>query len=68
MDGGLCEGSSLDPGWEVVRITVPGGEPFEAVLVMNNMLGGWECLKTGEPPWNGVEFKGESIPSDLLNA
>jgi hypothetical protein len=63
----LVKKSTQDPNWEVLKVTVPGGTSFEAVLVFNNMLGGWECLKTGEPPWSGVEFKGEVIPSDLQN-
>ncbi len=61
----LAKRSSQNPNWEVVKVEVPGGKSFQAVLIMNNMLGGWECLKTGEPPWSGVEFKGEPIPSDI---
>ena len=63
----LVKRSSQDPGWEVLKVAVPGGKSFEAVLIMNNMLGGWECLKTGEPLWTGLEFKGEPIPSDIVN-
>jgi hypothetical protein len=63
----LVKKSAQDPNWEVVKVTVPGGTSFEAVLVFNNMLGDWEALKTGEPPWTGVEFKGEPVPSDLEN-
>ncbi len=40
---------------------------FEAMLVWNNMLGDWECLSVAGPPWTGVEFKGMSVPSDLVN-
>ena len=40
---------------------------FEAILIWNNMLGGWECLSTAGPPWTGIEFKGEPVPSDLTN-
>lgn len=61
----LVKRSAEDSNWEVVKVTLPDGKTFEAVLVFNNMLGGWECLATGEPPWSGIEFKGESIPSDL---
>lgn len=61
----LVKVSSKDTNWEVVRVSIPGGSTFEAVLVFNNMLGDWECLATGAPPWNGVEFKGEPIPEDL---
>jgi len=61
----LVKKSAQDPNWEVVEITVPGGTSFEAVLIFNNMLGDWQALQTGEPPWTGVEFKGESIPADL---
>ena len=63
----LVKKSAQDPNWEVVKVNVPGGTAFEAVLIFNNMLGDWQALKTGEPPWTGVEFKGESIPSDLEN-
>jgi hypothetical protein len=63
----LVKRSSTDPNWEVVKVTLPDSKTFEAVLVFNNMLGGWECLDTGEPPWSGVEFKGEAIPSDISN-
>ncbi len=61
----LAKRSSQDPDWEVVKVAQQGGKSFQAVLVMNNMLGGWECLKAGEPPWSGVEFKGQPIPSDI---
>ena len=59
--------SAQDSNWEVVKVTLPDGKTFEAVLVFNNMLAGWECLATGEPPWSGIEFKGGPIPSDLEN-
>jgi hypothetical protein len=61
----LVKKSSQDPNWEVIKVTLPDNKTFETVLVFNNMLGNWECLASGEPPWSGVEFKGESIPSDL---
>ncbi|MDD3717963.1 MAG: IPT/TIG domain-containing protein [Actinomycetota bacterium] len=61
----LVKRSAQDPSWEVVKITLPDDKTFEAVLVFNNMLGDWECLATGEPPWSGIEFKGQPVPSDL---
>jgi hypothetical protein len=66
----LVKQSTQDPNWEVVGIGVPGtgseeGQAFKALVVFNNMLGNWECLSTDGPPWSGVEFKGESVPSDL---
>ena len=63
----LVKRSTQDPNWEVVKVTLPDSKTFEAVLIFNNMLGDWQCLATGEPPWSGVEFKGETIPSDLSN-
>lgn len=68
----LVKQSTQDPNWEVVAIGVPGsggqeGQAFKAMVVFNNMLGNWECLATDGPPWTGVEFKGESVPSDLAN-
>ncbi|RJP31700.1 MAG: hypothetical protein C4536_07440 [Actinobacteria bacterium] len=63
----LVKKSAQDSNWEVVKLNVPSGTSFEAILVFNNMLGGWECLSTDGPPWTGVEFKGESVPSDLQN-
>jgi hypothetical protein len=70
----LVKQSAIDPNWEVVKVTQPraveqggGTETMEAILVWNNMLGTWECLSVGGPPWTGVEFKGESVPSDLTN-
>lgn len=59
--------SASDPSWEVLKVTKPDGISFQALLINNNMLGGWECLSTEGPPWNGVEFKGEPVPSDLKN-
>jgi hypothetical protein len=62
----LVKKSSKDTNWEVVKVTLPDSS-FEAVLVFNNMLGDWECLATGQPPWTGIEFKGETVPSDIEN-
>ena len=66
----LVKQSTQDPNWEVVGIGIPGsgseeGQAFKALVVYNNMLGNWECLSADGPPWTGVEFKGESVPSDL---
>jgi len=66
----LVKQSTQDPNWEVVGIGLPagdstGGQAFKALVVFNNMLGDWECLSTDGPPWTGVEFKGEPVPSDL---
>jgi hypothetical protein len=66
----LVKRSAQDPNWEVVGIGIPGsgsaeGQAFKALVVFNNMLGGWECLATDGPPWTGIEFKGEPVPSDL---
>lgn len=63
----LKKKSAVDPNWEVVVVTQPGGQTFEAMLVWNNMLGDWECLSVAGPPWTGVEFKGMAVPSDLVN-
>jgi hypothetical protein len=63
----LVKTSSEDTNWEVVKVALPDGSSFEAVLIFNNMLGDWECLATGQPPWTGIEFKGEPVPSDIEN-
>lgn len=63
----LVKQSGQDSNWEVVRITLPDNSRFEAMMIFNNMLGGWECLSTAGPPWTGVEFKGAEVPSDLKN-
>lgn len=56
--------SDIDSNWEVIEGRY-GDQSEKFLLVYNNMLGGWEVLAAGEPPWTGVEFKGESVPSDL---
>lgn len=56
--------SSKNPDWEVIHGSRSGVED-NFLLVWNNMLGNWECLADGGPPWKGVEFKGEEVPSDL---
>lgn len=67
----LAKRSATDPNWEVVAISAPvgadGGQTFKALLVFNNMLGGWQCLSVEGPPWTGVEFKGAPVPADLQN-
>ena len=55
-----------DPNWEMIQGIVTTGEQGEKfLLVWNNMAGAWEVLAMGDPPWTGVEFKGEPVPSDL---
>jgi hypothetical protein len=56
--------SSKDPNWEIIQGT-RNGVTDNFLLVWNNMLGNWECLADGGPPWTGVEFKGAPVPSDL---
>jgi IPT/TIG domain len=66
----LVKQSATDPNWEVVSIHIPdveGGQTIEALVILNNMLGGWQCLSMEGPPWTGVEFKGEPVPADLEN-
>lgn len=58
--------SGVDSNWEVVRGTnSETSQSDNFLLVWNNMLGDWEVLADGGPPWTGVEFKGEPVPSDL---
>ncbi len=59
--------STEDPNWEVLTVNQPNGKSFQALLILNQMAGAWECLSTEGPPWNGVDFKGASVPSDLKN-
>jgi len=56
--------SSIDSNWEVIS-GVRNGVQDNFLLVYNNMLGNWEVLADGGPPWTGVEFKGAPVPSDL---
>jgi hypothetical protein len=63
----LVKKSAQDPNWEVVKITLPDGNTFQALLIINQMAGAWQCLSTQGPPWSGVEFKGAPVPSDLQN-
>jgi hypothetical protein len=60
----LIKESLNDPNWEIVQGT-NGSTTKNFLLVWNNMLGGWEVLADGGPPWTGVAFKGESAPADL---
>jgi hypothetical protein len=56
--------STIDPNWEVIHGT-RNGTSDNFLLVWNNMLGNWEVLADGGPPWTGVDFKGKAVPSDL---
>ena len=60
----LLKVSQTDPNWEVIH-GVRNGVTDNFLLIWNNMLGNWECLADGGPPWTGVEFKGEPVPTDL---
>jgi hypothetical protein len=59
--------STEDTNWEVLKVVKPDGGFFQALLINNHMAGAWECLSTEGPPWNGVDFKGAPVPSDLKN-
>ncbi|OFW59586.1 MAG: hypothetical protein A2Y75_01215 [Candidatus Solincola sediminis] len=59
--------SLKDAAWEVIKVNQPNDNTFQALLILNQMAGAWECLSTEGPPWNGVDFKGEPVPSDLKN-
>lgn len=64
----LVKVSATDPNWEVIKGTyAQSGKSEQFLLIFNNMLGDWEVLASGEPPWTGVEFKGEPVPADLNN-
>lgn len=56
--------SAQDPSWEIVTGT-RAGTSDNFLVIFNNMLGDWQCLADGGPPWPGVEFKGEPVPTDL---
>ncbi|MBU1670655.1 MAG: IPT/TIG domain-containing protein [Actinobacteria bacterium] len=56
--------STQDPNWEIVTGTREATSD-NFLVVFNNMLGDWQCLADQGPPWPGVEFKGEAVPSDL---
>lgn len=56
--------SKTDPNWELIKGVSSGGTQY-FVLVWNNMLGDWECLAMGTPPFSGVDFKGEPMPQDI---
>ncbi len=56
--------STLDDNWEIIH-GVRNDAANDFLVVWNNMLGNWECLADGGPPWPGVQFKGEDVPADL---
>ncbi len=56
--------SSQDGNWEVIH-GVRDGSGDNFLVVWNNMLGNWQVLADGGPPWTGVQFKGKDVPSDL---
>jgi hypothetical protein len=60
----LLKVSQTDPNWEVIQ-GVRQGVTDNFLLVWNNMLGDWQCLADGGPPWTGIDFKGEPVPADL---
>ena len=58
--------SGIDSNWEIVKGTnAQTGQSDNFLLVWNGMLGDWQVLADGGPPWTGVDFKGETVPSDL---
>ncbi len=62
----LVKGSTVDSNWEVIKGTeISTNQSKDFLLVWNNMAGAWEVLSDAGPPWTGVEFKGEAVPSDL---
>ena len=62
----LLKVSKTNPNWEVIRGTeISTVQSQDFLLVWNNMAGAWEVLSDAGPPWTGVEFKGEAVPSDL---
>ncbi|MBN2168904.1 MAG: IPT/TIG domain-containing protein [Actinobacteria bacterium] len=66
----LVKQSREDDNWDVVMARSET-EQLEFVVIWNNMLGAYEVVASsidpGGPPWTGVEFKGEAIPSDIVN-
>lgn len=64
----LVKVSKTDSNWEVIKGTeISTGQSKDFLLVWNNMAGAWEVLSDAGPPWTGVEFKGEAVPSDLTS-
>ena len=53
--------SSKDSNWEVIQ-GVRNGATDNFLLVWNNMLGNWECLADGGPPWTRRGVQGPSRP------
>ena len=64
----LVKVSKADSNWEVIKGTeISTNQSKDFLLVWNNMAGAWEVLSDAGPPWTGVEFKGEAVPSDLTS-
>ena len=64
----LLKVSKTDPNWEVIKGTeISTNQSKDFLLLWNNMAGAWEVLSDAGPPWTGVEFKGEAVPSDLTS-
>lgn len=66
----LVKQSREDTNWDVVMGKMDTREE-EFVLIWNNMAGAYQVVASsidpGGPPWTGVEFKGETVPSDIVN-
>lgn len=66
----LVKQSQEDSNWDVVKGKMDTTEE-EFVLIWNNMAGAYQVVASsidpGGPPWTGVEFKGEPVPSDIIN-
>ncbi|MBN1288108.1 MAG: IPT/TIG domain-containing protein [Actinobacteria bacterium] len=66
----LVKQSREDGNWDVVKARSEA-EELEFVVIWNNMSGAYEVVASsidpGGPPWTGVEFKGQPIPSDIVN-
>lgn len=62
----LAKVSQTDPNWEVIKGTeISTQQTKYFLLVWNNANNTWEVLSDAGPPWTGVQFKGENVPSDL---
>jgi len=44
---------------------VRNGATDNFLMVWNNMLGNWQVIADGGPPWTGDQFKGEAVPKDI---
>jgi len=60
----LLKASTVDPNWEVIH-GVRNGATDNFLMVWNNMLGNWQVIADGGPPWTGDQFKGEAVPKDI---